>query len=41
MPTKATRLFAKKGDWRAALPGPLWTRARDPPIAPKETFRQW
>ena len=40
--TKATRLFAKKGAIGALpFPASLWTRARDLPVAPKETFRQW
>ena len=40
--TKATRLFAKKGSIGALpFPASLWTRARDLPVAPKETFRQW
>ncbi len=42
VPTKATRLFAKKGAIGALpFPASLWTRARDLPVAPKETFRQW
>ena len=42
MPTKATRLFAKKGAIGALpFPASLWTRARDLPVAPKETFREW
>jgi len=39
---KATRLFAKKGSIGALpFPASLWTRARDLPVAPKETFREW
>lgn len=42
VPTKATRLFAKKGAIGALpFPASLWTRARDLPVAPKETFREW
>ena len=40
---KATRLIGKKKGKIGALPFPasLWTGARDLPVAPKETFRQW
>ena len=39
---KATRIAKKKGKIGALpFPASLWTTARDLPVAPKETFRQW
>ena len=39
---KATRIAKKKGKIGALpFPASLWTTARDIPVAPKETFRQW
>ena len=40
---KATRLIGGKKGHIGALPFPasMWTGARDIPVAPKETFRQW